>query len=131
MGSTYQRKDHPLYYFCQSMSSLHNYFYMVIVFRILTSVLLHFCFYRVPLGVPLYQTNSNLEMILTGECFLKGEKSGATVYSQYSKSATFRLQILKNWKNQRLLIIASLQIQYSLIHCSIVFGYCCLYKVDY
>ncbi len=25
-------------------------------------------------------------MILTGECFLKGEKSGATVYSQYSKS---------------------------------------------
>jgi hypothetical protein len=126
MGSTYQRKDHPLYYFCQSMSSLRNYFYMVIVFRIFDICIIALLFLQVPLGVPLYQTNSNIEMILTGECFLKGEKSGATVYSQYSKS-----QILKNWKNQRLLIIASLQIQYSLIHWSIIFGYCCLYKVDY
>jgi hypothetical protein len=125
MGSTYQRKDHPLYYFCQSM------LVSAIIFTWLSFPNFDICiiallFLQVLLGVPLYQTNSNIEMILTGECFLKGEKLGATVYSQYSKS-----QILKNWKNQRLLIIASLQIQYSLIHWSIIFGYCCLYKVDY
>ena len=42
-------------------------------------------------------------MILTGECFLKGEESGATVYSQYSKSATFRLRDLEELEESKII----------------------------
>ena len=38
--------DDQLYYLYQSIPNLHSYFYMVVVFRILTYILLHFCFYK-------------------------------------------------------------------------------------